>query len=240
MFRTVYFYIVLVLSILYTALYLIKWHLLGLFDKEKAQWQCAHKISYWWAGTLIKASGMKLHIQGQENVPREGAVLFVSNHQSNFDIGILLGAIDKPKGFVAKIELAKIPIVSGWMRKMGSVFIDRSDIKQSLRTINEGIEILKGGRSLVIFPEGTRSRKTEMAEFKKGSLRLAEKAHVPIVPVAISGTYKIMEANKGRISPTEVYVVISKPVIHDELPAEEKKNIAQYVQDIIRSNLRTC
>lgn len=238
MFRTIYFYIVLIVSILYTGLYLIKWHLLGLFGREKAQWQCAHKISYWWAGTLIKASGMKLHIEGLENVPREGAVLFVSNHQSNFDIVVLLGAINKPKGFVAKIELANFPIVSGWMRKMGSVFIDRSDIKQSLRTINEGIEILKKGRSLVIFPEGTRSKGAEMGEFKKGSLRLAEKAHVPIVPVSISGTYQIMEANKGRISPSEVNIVISKQVIYDELPAEEKKNIAQVVQDIIRSNLR--
>lgn len=239
MLRTVYFYIMLVLTVLYTMLYLVKWHFYGLLGNEKAQWKCAHDISYWWADKLIKASGMKLQIQGLENVPREGAVLFVSNHQSDFDIAIHLGAIDKPKGFVAKIELAKIPIASNWMRKMGSVFIDRSDIKQSLRTINEGIEILKKGRSLVIFPEGTRSKGAEMADFKKGSLRLAEKAHVPIVPVSISGTYKIMEANKGRIIPTEVHVVISKPIIYDELPAEEKKNIAKLVQDIIRSNLRT-
>lgn len=236
MLRTIYFFVVLVLSVLYTSLYLIKWHILGLLGREKAQWQCAHEISYWWAKTLVRASGMKVKVSGVENIAEEGAVLFVSNHQSNFDIGVLLGCIDKPKGFVAKIELAKIPIVATWMKKMGSVFIDRKDIKQSLRTINEGIEILKKGRSLVLFPEGTRSKGAKMGAFKKGSLRLAEKGHVPIIPVSIKGTYQV-ETRKGRIQPADVQVIIDKPIIYDALPPEDQKRIAEIVQEVIAANL---
>jgi len=111
-----------------------------------------------WARNIINFGGIKVTVTGGENVPKDSGVLFVGNHQSNLDIPILIGFINKPKGFIAKVELAKIPILSVWMKYMGCIFLDRKDVRQSLKAINQGAELLKKGHSLVIFPEGTRSK----------------------------------------------------------------------------------
>ncbi|QXM07000.1 lysophospholipid acyltransferase family protein [Crassaminicella indica] len=196
-----------------------------------------HTISYSWGRRIVHASGSKINISGLENIP-EGPVVFISNHQGNFDIPILLGFIDKPKAFIAKIELSKIPVFSKWIRKIKCIFIDRNDPRQSLRAINDGVKILKEGHSMIIFPEGTRSKGPKMARFKKGSLRLATKAKVPIVPITIDGSYKIMEANgKLNIKPAEVKVTISKPIYTDNLTKEEESVLSDKVYEIIKSHL---
>src|SRR5699024_1808110 len=99
-----------------------------------------------------------------------------------------MGYLGVPHGFIAKVELTKFPIVSQWMKEMKCIFMDRSDRRQSLQSIKEGINILKNGHSMVIFPEGTRSKSDAMGEFKAGSMTLATKSGVPIVPITISGS----------------------------------------------------
>ncbi|SHJ56636.1 1-acyl-sn-glycerol-3-phosphate acyltransferase [Geosporobacter subterraneus DSM 17957] len=189
-----------------------------------------------WARRLIAITGTSVQVEGLENIP-PGPVVFVSNHQGNFDIPLFLGYIDKPKAFIAKIELLKMPLVSSWMKNIRCIFIDRQDPRQSLRAINSGVDLLKDGHSLVIFPEGTRSRGPEMGEFKKGSLKLATKAGVPIVPVTINGTYRMMEANKGRIKPAQVKMIISSPIDTTSLTKEDENYLSDQVFAVIQRQL---
>lgn len=237
MIRTVFFYSAFVFSTLVSTIPLLLWHFWGLTGSEERQRAVAHKTSLLWARFLVWASGTKVEIVGQENVPKEGPVLFVSNHQSNFDIPVLLGCIDKPKGFLAKVELSKIPVINSWMHKMKCVFIDRQDIRQSLKAINECVEVLKSGQSVVIFPEGTRSKGPEMGIFKKGSLRPVEKTDVPVIPITIMGTYKIMEANNSKIRPARVRVLISEALYLDRDCSKKKGDIDHIIRKRIEDNL---
>lgn len=125
------------------------------------------KVENIWGEAQVKRAGITLNVSRSGPLP-EGPVVFVSNHQSYWDIPIYFAAIrDKQFGFVAKESLGKIPLFGSWIADIRSVFIKRDDLRASLKTIEEGIELLKKGYSLVIFPEGTRSKGIEMAEFKR-------------------------------------------------------------------------
>lgn len=190
-----------------------------------------------WAQSLLNVAGVTVKVRGEEKIPVDSTVLFVSNHQGNFDIPLLLAHIEKPKAFIAKVELLKIPLIRSWMTQMKCVFMDRSDIKQSLKVINQASEHLKEGYSMVIFPEGTRSKGNTMGEFKAGSLKLALKAGVPIIPITIRGSYKIMEQNGSIIKPAEVEILIHDPLLTSDLSKEEAKELPDKVRAIIEQGL---
>jgi 1-acyl-sn-glycerol-3-phosphate acyltransferase len=173
-----------------------------------------------------------------ENIPADKTVLFVSNHQSDLDILVFLALAPMPIGFVAKVEMLKVPVLRKWMKYIGCVFLDRDDIRQTAKVILEGIEILKRGHSLVVFPEGTRSRTGEPLPFKPGSLKLATKSKACIVPVTISGSYKIMEGNGYRIKPADIDIVFHPPVYTDDLTAEEAKELPAKVENTILDGLK--
>jgi 1-acyl-sn-glycerol-3-phosphate acyltransferase len=189
-----------------------------------------------WAHGVLKSAGAKVNVHGLENLP-DGNMLFVSNHQSNFDIPLLLAEIPVPKGFIAKKELAKVPFISSWMKQINCLFMDRSDMKQSMQIILEGIKLLKGGYSMVVFPEGTRSKGGPVAEFKAGSFKLAIKSKVPIVPITIDGTYKLLEGNGNRIKPAEINLYIHKPIDVTALNKDELADLHNAVRDVVISEL---
>ena len=143
-------------------------------------------------------------MSGLENLPAAGGVLFVANHQGAFDIPLLLGYVPGLKGFVSKKENCRLPIVGTWMKLLRCIFIDRKDLRQSARAIARGIRDLQAGRSLVIFPEGTRSKSGVMKRFKEGSFKLATRSGAAIVPLTIDGSYRLLEGNRGRITPGKV------------------------------------
>ncbi|MBU5590514.1 1-acyl-sn-glycerol-3-phosphate acyltransferase [Clostridium sp. MSJ-4] len=213
----------------------IKFRLIRRIRGEEAAFQYTKKVVSTWAERTIKIMGMDVEISGRENIPKE-ACLFVGNHQSYFDIPIMIYILNKPIGFVAKKELAKIPVYRNWILGMKSLFLDRQNVREAIKTINIGIDYLKEGHSLAIFPEGTRSKSKEMAEFKKGSLKLAIKSQVPVVPVAISGTYKAFEET-GRLKKATVKVKIDKPIYVKDLSKEEQGSLAEDVKEIIFNNL---
>lgn len=190
-----------------------------------------------WAKARIKDSGTTVTVHGQEKIPKDATVLFVSNHQSNFDIAIFLGCIPKEVGFVTKIELSKAPLLNRWMKMTYCIFMDRQDIRQSMETILAGIQYLKEGHSLVIFPEGTRSKSDQMGAWKAGSFKLATKSNVPIVPVTINGSYKIMEANHNRICPSHVEVTIHDPIPTEGLTKKQQNALPELVRTIIVKDL---
>jgi len=198
---------------------------------------CAHDIARRWAQSGLKMNGSCIHVNGIENVPETGGVLFVANHQSNFDIPILVGHIPRDKGFIAKLELLKVPSFSRWMKYIGCIFIDRKNPRQSLTAISEAAERLKAGHSIVIFPEGTRSADGTVGPFKAGGLRLAIKAKVPIVPVTIDGSKNIMPKGTSIIRSASVKVIVSPPLLWDEYKELDSSEISEKVRERIISNL---
>jgi 1-acyl-sn-glycerol-3-phosphate acyltransferase len=198
---------------------------------------CVHAIARKWAQSGLRMNGSAIHVSGIGNVPETGGVLFVSNHQSNFDIPILLGHVPRDKGFIAKLELLKVPAFSRWMKYIGCIFIDRKNPRQSLKALSEAAERLKAGHSIVIFPEGTRSADGTIGPFKAGGLRLAIKAGVPIVPVTISGSMNIMPKGSSVIKSARVKVIISPPIVPEEFKGMDSNQISEKVRNSIVSNL---
>ena len=158
--------------------------------KEEYEDFVTKKVSDW-AMDRMNDSGAKVNVYGIENLPEDKNILFVSNHQSNFDILLLLAYLPVPKAFVAKVELEKLPFINQWMKRIHCLFMDRNDIKQSAQIIIEGIKQLKSGINMVIFPEGTRSKTGKLGEFKGGSFKSARKTKCPIVPLTTDGTRNI-------------------------------------------------
>ena len=165
-----------------------------------------------WSRELIAIAGGKIQVNGRENIPENESFLVVSNHQSNFDIPILLGYFGHPLAFIAKIETKKMPIVRDWMTYIRCIFMDRSDFRKSVAAINQGAEGLKEGYNYVIFPEGTRSKDGSLGDFKPGSLKMASKAGVKILPLTITGSIDMMPKGRTRITPASVTVTIHPPV----------------------------
>lgn len=202
-------------------------------ERDKLVFSVAEK----WGRDLINASGSTVKVIGEENIPKDQAVLFVSNHQSYLDIPILVGFIDKPKSFIAKKDLDKFPLFRTWMKNLQCILIDRSDVRQSLKAIKEGVKLLKEGYSYVIFPEGTRSKDGTLGEFKQGSLKLATKSGAPIVPVTIKGAKDIMPRGTLAIKPANVEIIISNPIFMDDDIAKDSKALNEKVVSLISEKL---
>ncbi|NBG87030.1 lysophospholipid acyltransferase family protein [Isachenkonia alkalipeptolytica] len=203
-------------------------------DKKR---NLVYKINRSLSKNIVRFSGCDLEIIGKENIPDQAA-LYVSNHQSYMDIPLLVHVLDQPLGFVAKKELRKVPIIGKWIYFTESVFIDRKDIRQSLRAINDASKKIKDGHSMVIFPEGTRSKSSEMNPFKPGSLKIAEKAKSYVVPVTIIDSYKLYEGNKSRVRPAKVKIVISKPLPPQEKGQEKTSDNTVTVLNTLKENLK--
>ena len=225
------------ISTLLTILPLILYFLLGLLGLKNIQRKFLMACAHYWGKIMIKSSGSKVSITGLENLPKQDNLLFVSNHQGNADIPLIFGYIPKLIGFIAKIELKKMPILNIWMILVHSIFMDRKNLRQSHRVIEKGIENLNKGHALVIFPEGTRSKSSKMNHFKKGSLKLALKSNVMIVPLTINGSYKMFEANGNKIKPAKISLHIHPPIDVKKLSEEEKKKLTEIVETQIRTKL---
>ena len=190
-----------------------------------------------WGKNVCRSLGIEIEAEGLENLPEKGPVVYVSNHQSYADIGVACAMLDKFQfGFIAKNSLEKIPMYGKAIMDIRSIMIEREDPRESLKAIKAGVELIENGFSLYIFPEGTRSRCHEMAEFKKGSLKLATKPGVPVVPITIDGTYKVFE-EKGVISPARVRFIVHPPIETAGMERKEANNLAETVEAIVRSKL---
>lgn len=189
-----------------------------------------------WAHSLLRVAGVQVEVSGIENIPT-GPVVFVSNHQGNFDIPILLAHLDRPHGFVAKIETQKIPFIRSWMKYLRCVFLDRSNPRQAMSAIGQAAHTIQEGKPIILFPEGTRSRGDQLRQFQSGGLRLATKSEVPVVPLVINGSYRVMEAHGFWIHPAKVYLTILPPVFVAEMNREEKKQFPIFLHDKIQKEL---
>lgn len=206
----------------------------GDFDKER---EIISEATHKWSHIVTEMFGMKINVTGRENIPKDGPVVFISNHQGYADIIVFFEAIlNRQIGFIARDNLQKLPYFGKWISCIRGVFIKRGDAREALKSINDGVELLKNGFSLVIFPEGTRSQGGPMKQFKPGSFKLATRAKVPIVPVTINGTYKIYEET-GLFKGGDIDFVIHPAIDTASLSRHEVSSLVENVEGTIRESL---
>lgn len=186
-----------------------------------------------WARFTNKIVKVDIQVEGKENIPKEACV-FVSNHTSIFDVSVLIECIDKNLGFIGKQELKKVPLAGYWVDKGGNVPIDRSNPREGIKSILKGVDNLNKGISMVIFPEGTRSKNGELLEFKAGSTKLATKSKKPIVPVYIKGADSLHK-DKLKFKSGKVSVVFGEPIYTENISKEEEKKLSTKLYDTIKN-----
>ena len=213
-------------------LFFIEW-LIGKFNMDiKSRSSLA--IVNWAFRCILFIAGTKVTVIGEENVPKDTAVLYVGNHRSFFDIVLTYVRVPRLTGYVSKVEIKKVPLLSQWMKNLHCLFLDRDDIKKGLQTILEGIEKLKSGISICIFPEGTRNKEPDtFLPFHEGSFKLAQKSGSPIVPISINNSSAIFEDHFPKIKKAHVVLEYCKPFYISDLDKEDKKFVGAYAQKII-------
>ena len=177
-----------------------------------------------WSRGILKVTGVTLTVEGLENIPKEGPCVFVGNHRSYYDIPLLLASLDKPHG----------------MKLLGCVFVQRDDLRASVRALNDATAIVESGRSFVIFPEGTRYKGEEggVGEFKNGAFRIAVKTGAPVVPVAMTGARALFENNGNRCHPGRVHICILPPIRTAGMSKAEQKQLPEAVRQTILAKLK--
>lgn len=191
-----------------------------------------------WGNDIIKRFNINVIVKGEENIPNEGPVLYVANHQGYADIPICAAVLNKIQfGFIARENLLKIPIFGEWLLRIRSITLDREDARAALRAIEDGIGLINRGYSLLIFPEGTRSKGGPIKDFKKGSLRLATKPGIPIVPITIDGTYKIFEETGSVEKNKTVTITIHELIETKSLERKQQNELSAKVESVIRSGI---
>ena len=239
----------LILVLLFIGLYLLLGIPILLIEwliAKNPHWKYAADISQlrmvqWAFRVICFLSGVKLTVIGEENVPKDSPVLYIGNHRSFFDIVITYARCPGLTGYVAKDSITRFPLLSTWMRRLHCLFLNRSDLKEGLKTILQGIEYVKSGISICIFPEGSRSlgeSELDLLPFKQGSLKIAEKSGCPIIPMAITGTADIFEKHLPFIHSSKVILQYGEPIIPTQLSKEERKKLGSYAQSKIEQMLQ--
>lgn len=194
-------------------------------------------LARWWSGWILWFAGVRLKIENRAQLQPGQAYVFMANHASTIDIWASFRAIPCRMRMIAKRQLARIPFL-GWVMWAGRfIFIDRQSATAARRSIQEAGHRIRGGCSVLIFPEGTRTRDGQLGEFKKGGFHLAMEAGVPIVPVALAGTRALMPRGSLRVKSGTVTVIIGAPIPTQGLTAQDRPALIQQVQGCIASML---
>jgi 1-acyl-sn-glycerol-3-phosphate acyltransferase len=231
--RLIYSLFVWVLSSIFTALVGITGLTYSIFagaDKMK-------NFTRIWGRTICFLSGVRVTVEGGENVDKNVSYLFAMNHQSFFDIFAVMGYVDIPLVWAPKKELFKIPIVGWCMRRLGFIGIDRKNPLIAMKKLEEESRSLKSKRSIIIFPEGTRTRDGSLGPFKRGLLIVVKNTGMPILPVTISGSFRVMQKGSMIINPGRIKIVIGKPIETLNISDEDNDSILENLRSTIESNL---
>jgi 1-acyl-sn-glycerol-3-phosphate acyltransferase len=197
-----------------------------------------HRIARIWGRVCLYVSGVEVRVEGAENVLRETPQIIMANHQSWFDIFIMLAHVPVPFSWLAKKELFHIPAFGTALRKLGVIAIDRKNRPDAVRSLEAAAGKIREGKSVVTFPEGTRSMDASIQPFKKGVFHLALEAGVPIVPVSIVGSHEIMSKRSFRIRPGKVRLVIGEPIRVADYDAGSMEELVARTRDEIMANYK--
>jgi 1-acyl-sn-glycerol-3-phosphate acyltransferase len=186
-----------------------------------------------WSRVNAFITPMLVSVKGKENIEKGVSYVVIANHQSYYDIFLIYGWLGIDIKWIMKKELAKVPGLGFGSKKVGHIFLDRSNSRVALESLNEAKRKLVNGTSVVIFPEGTRSKTGEMGSFKKGAFKLALDLGLPILPVTISGTGKIWPADTIDIKPGKSGLLIHKPIDINNYTEDSMRELMIYARKII-------
>lgn len=176
-----------------------------------------------WSRLALAMSGVSVTLSGSEHIPT-GPVIFMSNHQSNYDIFSLLAAMPRQIHWIAKKELFDIPFFGHSMRRGGYIPLDRSDGRKALQSMDEAAATIHQGKSVVIFPEGTRTTDGNLLPFKRGGFILARKAAVPVIPVTINGSGRVNPGGQIKLKSGNIHIILHPPLV---APLELRRSEAE-------------
>ncbi|MBW2466236.1 MAG: 1-acyl-sn-glycerol-3-phosphate acyltransferase, partial [Deltaproteobacteria bacterium] len=176
------------------------------------------------------SNGVKVRVEGMENLEKDRPYIFAANHQSQFDIFALQGFLGVDFRWLAKKELFEVPIWGPAMRRAGYIPIDRSRGRQAIKSLDEAAKKIAAGTSVIIFPEGTRTKDGRIQDFKAGAMVLAIKSGVDLVPVAIRGTYEILPKGKLLMKPGKVTIRAGLPIATKNYTTKDKHKLAGILQ----------
>ncbi len=203
--------------------------IMKLFGGKKAAGKWMRVNGHFIADLILFMLNVKVTVQGRENIPPEGTpVCFMANHQSLLDVPVVCGPLRIWAGFISKKEIKKVPIINWWVSSINSVYIDRKSPRSSIEAILKGVQNIKDGIPMFIFPEGTRSKTGKLGEFKNGSLKLATRAKATIVPIVIKGDRAGLEGIKN-LKRVHVSVSVCKPVDTAQMDEEQIKELPQVI-----------
>lgn len=186
-----------------------------------------------WVKTILWVSGVKLKIYGLENVDINVPRIYVSNHQSYFDIFALLAGLPIDFKYVLKQELMKIPLFGFALGRAHHISIDRENPRKALKSMNEAAERIRNGISVVIFPEGTRSEDGRVQSFKRGSFRLALKSGCDLVPVTIINSRNIVPKGSWRIDKGIITIIIGRSIPVTDYAKRDTHRLVAKVREAI-------
>lgn len=200
------------------------------------------RLVQWAFRVIIFLSGADIEFIGEENVPKDEAVLYIGNHRSFFDIIITYSRCPRLTGYISKQSITKIPVLGLWMKRLHCLFLDRDDIKQGLKVVLAAIDQVKSGISICVFPEGTRCKNkddlTEVQPFKEGTFKIATKSKCKIVPMAIMGTNEIFENHLPWVKKSHVVIRYGTPIDPATLSKEAQKHLGAHCREVIVDMLK--
>lgn len=233
MIRTVWAYAVIIGATLYSG----GRALLFYFLSPRRFKRCAHRLTGEWTSIILWGAGTRLVVRHGDRLGHGRGQILVSNHQSWFDIFALGTALRDRFSFVGKKELSRIPVVGAAWEKVGNIAIDRSDQQAAIDSLKRADELMREGRTIVMFPEGTRSPTGEMGRFKKGAFVMAIKSQVPVVPVAIVGTRRIMKKGSWKMSAGTATVMVGHPIETEGLTLRDRNRLSRECREAIEGLL---
>lgn len=198
-----------------------------------------HGIGRFWSRSLLRICGVRIALHGQEHIDRSRSCIYAANHASMFDIPVVIAGLPDDIRLVYKKELERIPVF-GWGLKWGSyIGIDRGRGAEARKSLDEAIEKIRRGASVLLFVEGTRTEDGNLQPFKRGAFHLAARAGVPVIPLTINGTYSIVPKHSLRIRPGTVDLVLSPPVaVRGETDKETERQLMERVRAAIEQHYR--
>lgn len=191
------------------------------------------RIASLWGKILIKIAHIPVFVEGLEHLVPGQTYIYAANHRSQFDIFVLMAALPAGFAWVAKKSLFQIPVFGQAMTSVGNISIDRDNLKDAIKSLNQAAALVQRGLSYIVFPEGTRATTRELLPFKKGVFIMAQKGGQPVVPISINGTMAIQPPGSLQVRPGLVKVVISPPVYPQDFQGRPREEFMAAVYQAI-------